>query len=76
MTGFPVFSCVVDAATHAMPVNSTSETKTDFDRLKIELNMIAEDALTSHKIKAFLKKVELMYPLLKDIVDGFIDFNL
>ena len=40
-----------------------------------ELNMIAEDALTSHKIKAFLKKIELMYPLLKDIVDGFIDLS-
>ena len=40
-----------------------------------ELSMIAEDAITSHKIKTFLKKVEVAYPLLKDIVDGFIDLS-
>ena len=40
-----------------------------------ELNMVAEDALTSHKIKNFLQKIETLYPLLKEIVDGFIDLS-
>ena len=40
-----------------------------------ELNMIAEDAITSHKIKTFLKKIEVAYPLLKEIVDGFLDLS-
>ena len=40
-----------------------------------ELDMIAQDAITSHKIATFLKKVEVAYPLLKDIVDSFIDLS-
>ena len=40
-----------------------------------DLNLIAEDVLTINKISAFLKKIELGYPRITEITQGFMDLS-